>query len=375
MRSLRQLRHWLQSVALEGLVWGCALVAPRRDRPPAEPNAIFVLRNNDLGDLLVVTPLFEALRRRFPRAKIVAGVGSWNFDVLRHNPHLDEILAIEAPWFNKFVPHQKPWHALGYILGDRAIASLRQRAFDVGIDVLGSGWGSLLLLRAGIPYRLGIKGYAGGHTGVQQAVTYNPYEHVGRSALRFAELLGATELPPCRPQIFLTPAERDRGVAFWQGTGGQGAGKRRILIAPGSGALDKYWPIANYVALARALCELDDLNLALVGGSGDREAGRQIEAAAPTVRNAIGTLSLRETFAAIAEADLVLCNSSMAMHAAAAFGVSTLVLLGEGFPSARQHHAQWGYPGTCRSLGKEPGTCDRITSPADVLTLVRAAIA
>ena len=33
---------------------------------------------------------------------------------------------------------------------------------EIGIDVLGSGFGALLLMRAQIPYRLGVRGYAGG---------------------------------------------------------------------------------------------------------------------------------------------------------------------------------------------------------------------
>ena len=74
----------------------CAMLAPRSAAPPAEPRSIFVLRNNDLGDVLVVTPLFEALRRRFPSAKIVAGIGDWAAPVLAGNPHVDETLPVNA---------------------------------------------------------------------------------------------------------------------------------------------------------------------------------------------------------------------------------------------------------------------------------------
>lgn len=58
---------------------------------------------------------------------------------------------------------------------------------SIGIDVLGSQWGAWLLCRAGIPYRMGVRGYAGGHSVMQSLVPYNADEHVGRSALRFAE--------------------------------------------------------------------------------------------------------------------------------------------------------------------------------------------
>ena len=92
--------------AIETVCQLASRVAPRAARAPDSPRSIFVLRNNDIGDLLVVTPLFEALRHRFPEAKIIAGIGSWNRDVLRDNPHVDEILPLNAPWHNGQVQPQ-----------------------------------------------------------------------------------------------------------------------------------------------------------------------------------------------------------------------------------------------------------------------------
>lgn len=336
----------LERGAAEALVWSAGRLRPRDPRPPAEPRSILVLRNNDIGDLLVVTPLFEALRRRFPAAWITAAVGRWNVGVLRSNPHVSEVLAVDAPWFNKFVRRQGAFRALGFIASSSELA---RRRFDVGIDVLGSAWGSLLMLRAGIPYRLGVRGYAGGHSAVQACVEFDPWQHVGRGALRFAELLGATDLPPCRPQLFLSAAERAAGERAW------GGGGYRIAVGPGAGLAAKSWPPGRWEELTARLAELPGVRIAVAGGPGERRIGERLAGLYPAVRNLAGHLSLRETFALAAAADLVICNSSMLMHAAAAFDKSTVVLLGESFPSARQHDAQWGYPGTCWSLGREPG--------------------
>jgi hypothetical protein len=68
-----------------------------------EENAkrIFILRNNDLGDVLLATPLAEGLRKAFPNAYISMGVGDWARPLLENNPTLDEIISINAPWHNK----------------------------------------------------------------------------------------------------------------------------------------------------------------------------------------------------------------------------------------------------------------------------------
>ncbi len=369
LQAARRIARRVGAALTEALVWTAARFAAA-EHEERKPRSILVLRNNDLGDLLVVTPLFEALRRRFPTAEIVAAVGRWNVATLRHNPHLSDVLVVDAPWFNKFVPRQSLTRILAYIAFSVQARTLARRGFDTGIDVLGSPWGSLLLLRAGIPLRLGVRGYAGGHTGVTLAVDFRPGEQVGRSALRFAELLGATDLPPARPQIFLDRAERWTGEQLWCSR--FGPERTRVVVAPAGGVAARCWPAESFAALT-ALLAAEDPAIVVAGGPRDRALGERVAAAAPSaseVVNLAGHLSLRETFALLAAADLVVCNSSVLLHAAAAFGKPTWALLGPSFPSSRQHDAQWGYPGTCRSLGREAGTREEIYTPAEVFAVL-----
>ncbi len=134
----------------------------RRFPKAKRPLSIFVLRNNDLGDLVVVTPLFKALRMAFPDAYIVAGVCSWSKDILKNNPYISEVVDCNAPWHNHRAPHKSLTKALKYIFGSPEVTRLRSYKFHVGIDVLGSPFGSMLLMHLNIPIRLGRKGYAGG---------------------------------------------------------------------------------------------------------------------------------------------------------------------------------------------------------------------
>jgi ADP-heptose:LPS heptosyltransferase len=356
------------AAALEGIARLAALRAPSVAAPPAEPRSIFVLRNNDLGDLLAITPLFEALRRRFPGARIAAGVGDWSREVLRLNPHLSEVLPVNAPWFNKYQGHQGPWDRLAYLRRSPEVRELAGRRFEIGIDVLGSAWGSLLLLRAGIPYRLGVRGYAGGHSAVQAAVPFDSHLHVGRAALRFAELLGGTDLPENRPQIFLDAGERGEAEHAWAAAecGERGV---RIVVGPGGGLPEKCWPAASYAELVAGI---SGASILVLGGPGETAVLETVAAASPLAWRE--SPPLRRAFSLVAAADLVVCNSSMLMHVAAAFGRPTLILLGPAFPSARQHQAQWGYPGICRSFGRETGERESLYTTAEILAILREEI-
>lgn len=301
---------------------------------PASPKKILVLRNNDIGDLLVVTPLFDALKRRFPKAEILAGIGSWNREVLAGNPYVSRIVEVNAPWHNKVVQPQGVGSALRYIYRSTEARKLQDERADVGIDVLGSGFGSLLLMRAQVPYRLGVRGYAGGHLAVQRFVDCRSDGHVGRQALRQAELIGCTDLPENRPQIFLE-RQPERHAA--------------IVMAPGVGLAEKGWPPDHFVTLAK---RLRGEQVIVIGAAPDKVMGARICDQNPAARNLTGKLSLRQCFEIIAGARLVICNSSMAMHVAGAFRLATVVLLGEQFSSASQHRRQWGYPET-QVLGRD----------------------
>jgi len=325
--------------AIEAACAQASRFAPRGSGRPDQPRSVFVLRNNDIGDLLAITPLFAALRERFPDAKIVAGIGSWNLDVLRDNPHVDEVLPVNAPWHNGRVRPQGLGAALRYIAMSDEVKKLARRHCDIGIDVLGSPQGALLLMRARIPWRMGVRGYAGGQSAAQQCVEYQENEHVGRAALHFAELLGATDLPENRPQIYLPTDPVPHGA---------------VVVAPGGGFPEKCWGVANFAAL---LDRLAPRPVIVIGGKSDRAAGAELARGRAHVQDCTAGSSLREAFEIIAGARAVVCNSSMAMHAAAAFRKPCVVLLGSYFRDAAQHAAQWAYPET-RVLGRDAGHPD-----------------
>jgi ADP-heptose:LPS heptosyltransferase len=341
---------WRRSI-FEGFVNLNRLFAPQASEQPKQPETIFVLRNNDIGDLLAVTPLFEALKKRFPNAKILVGIGRWNREVLITNPYVTKIVELNAPWHNYSIGNQGISSALRYIYQSAEVKALKECRADIGIDVLGSGFGSLLMMQAQIPYRFGVYGYAGGNSAAQRCVRFRPDEHVGRQALRFAELLGCTDLPENRPQIFLDKPPEPHGA---------------IVIAPGAGLPEKCWPIEYFAELARLL---NDSDITITGSKNDAPLAAQILNKNSNARDFTGRLRLREAFAMIAGAKLVISNSSMAMHAAAAFRRPAVVVLGQVFKSAAEHCRQWGYPETV-VLGRGENR-DRIFTPEEVAAKVR----
>lgn len=337
---------------------------------PESPQTIFVLRNNDLGDVLVITPTFAAIRKRFPKARILAGVGDWAGPLLEGNPNIDAIVPMNAPWHNKANCRHSPNSligflvSIGYILFSAEAKALRKEKADIGIDILGSPQGTFLMARAGIPYRIGVRGYAGGNTGCQASVDFDSGQSVTNQAFKQLALLGASSPEETSPQIYLSQSEIDEAEARW------GERKRRLVIAPGSGIIEKSWPIENFCNLAK-LCIKAGWDIAIIGGPKDKELGAAInEAVSSQVLDLTGSLTMRQTCAMVQSTHLLVGNSSVAIHIAAAFSIPTLVVLGPLFESASQHEKQWGFPGQIH-LGSDTGN-PQIATPDEAFTALKS---
>lgn len=328
--------------------------------PPEMPRTVLVIRASDLGDLLTTTPILQALRCRFPKARLIAGVGRWGRPVLENNPYIDEVVELDVPWNNKFVRNQSCW-AVGRFLGaSDHVRALRGRGgFDVGIDVQGTHLCAMLMMRLGVRYRVGVRGYRGGWSACHRYIRFSEKVHVARAALAQAELLGATDLPDARPQLFLTEAERTEAARLW---GSRSGHRPRLLVGCGGGLEEKCWPPTELGEALRLVASGDafgfgEPNVILVGGPQDRERGQGVLAKAGlSVKSICGETSLRTTFALTEQADVVLTNASMLLHAAAAFRRPTVAVLGGMYGDRVKHDLLWGYPPPYESVGPRAET-------------------
>src|SRR5437868_152094 len=131
-RALSSLLTTLERIV--DVVWGtpALLVAPRR---------LVVLKSCCLGDVLLATPLLAALRRAYPRAHLVAGVGRWARPALLNNPDLDGLLDLETVGVGRLRP----------AMYTRVARRLRAWCFDVALVLARTPVLTMLPLLAGIP--------------------------------------------------------------------------------------------------------------------------------------------------------------------------------------------------------------------------------
>jgi ADP-heptose:LPS heptosyltransferase len=238
---------------------------------------------------------------------------------------------------------------------------------------LGSRQGSWLHVRAGIRNRYGVKGYAGGHNWCESYVEFKENRNVTQAGLKFLPLLHADINVEPRPRIYLSENESKDGRNRW---GLNNTNAKRIVIAPGSGFLEKSWGNYNYTVLTKLITSKTNHKVLIIGDSSDRD---KIKATEIDNKNRLGILcgktTIRETAAIIKESDLAITNSSVAMHIAGTFKIPTIVCLGNAYNSAQLHHKQWGYSETT-VLGKEISiNIYELPQPNDVFDLVTEKLA
>ena len=328
-----------------------------------------------MGDVLVATPLLKGLKVAFPESKISIGVGDWAMPLLENNPHVDEILACNAPWHNKQncrFPANSPktfLEGLCYVLLSRESRYISSRKFTHGIDVLGSRQGSWLMRRAKISKRFGVKGYAGGEHWCTKYIDFKEERKVADAGLKFLQLLNAeVEIEP-RPTIFLTKKETTEAEASW---GERFGSTKRIILAPGGGFPEKCWGDQNFRELTNLLLENKNYQICIIGSKEDKK--RISVNHATQVINLCGELSLRQSAAMVSLADFVICNTSLCMHLAGAFKIPALTLLGEWYGSTQLHQKQWGYTeGSVK--GKElKSFINHICSPSEAYESIQKGI-
>jgi ADP-heptose:LPS heptosyltransferase len=300
------------------------------------------------------------------------GVGEWARPLLENNPDLDEIITCNAPWHNKQncrYPANSPktfLEGLCYSLFSKEVHLLRKIKFSHGIDVLGSRQGSWLLRSAGIPYRFGVKGYAGGDNWCQKYVSFKENRKVAEAALEFLKLLGSNERIEPRPKIYLTEDEVKEARRRWNVNDTK---RKKIILAPGGGFPEKCWGDENFNHLTNLLFKEDSVDISIIGSREDRARIKVQEC--DRLKNLCGSLGLRESAAMVSQSDFVITNSSLCMHLAGAFAVPSITLLGDWYESAILHHKQWGYP-EGKVLGKEiKSRITRTIEPIEALQLVK----
>lgn len=307
-----------------------------------------VIRRDNIGDLVCTTPLFSALRQRFPGAEICALVNSYNAAAVENNPDLDAVYAYTK------AKHRPEGTSLARIYRERVglFLELRRKRFDYGIPVAPPSALPRVLTLARLARPAHIVGYAepGGKVpaALDLPVPYAPApgSHEVEDVFRLLSPLGIDGPPP--PVTVRPDPARVEAAAR---TLVRPAGGRLIGIHISARKPSQRWPTERFVELVRELAQREPAAFALFWSPGDehnplhpgddRKADEILAALAGLPVTAYPTHRLQELIAGLSLCDALICSDGGAMHLAAGLGKPILCFFGK---SGSAHWRPWGVP-------------------------------
>lgn len=112
---------------------------------------VLIIRGSAIGDVIHATPLSAVLKETFPHLEITWIVEEICGDVVLGNPYLHEVIVTpRSRWKQGRLTSPRIW---GEYLA--FLKSIRDRRFDVTLDLQGYAKSAILALAARAPYRLG----------------------------------------------------------------------------------------------------------------------------------------------------------------------------------------------------------------------------
>ncbi len=298
---------------------------------------ILIIKLRYIGDVLLTTPVIRALRAGFTHAHLAALVNAGTEEVLVGNPDLNEILCIQKTgWFEAL----------------RFIRQLRNRYFDLVIDLTDGDRSALLSFFSRAPIRVGYN-----H---EQRWRGRLYTHLVKAdrekthqILYHLESVRTLGLPvnEAQPRVCILEKEREDARTMIRQLGLDLLAPL-VMIHPGARWPLKSWPIERFAQLADFIQDRMGARVVLFGGILDRYPVEAIQNQMRTRAVAlVGQLTLRQLAAFIQQCTLFISNDNGPMHLAAALNRPVIALFGFTDPTV------WGPWGKGHQVFYKPQDC------------------
>jgi heptosyltransferase-3 len=307
---------------------------------------IIVIKLRYLGDVVVSTPVFEALRHHYPKASITALVNEGTEAMLAGNPNVDKIFILERDK-NPIIDLKKQLSL---------IAKLRKFRFDLALELTNNDRGAAYSFMSGAKRRLGYRSRTvkclDRHLLFTDLITVRKGTHMVDRHLQMIEHLGLTPLSRS-PSLYLKK-EDEASCETLLGQNNLSLEDNFVVLHPILKAKYRAWRIEGYAKLCDYIFDTFGIPTVMVCGPSSDEVSFVDKIAKISKCNPInlgGTLSLKELVALISQAILFIGIDSGPMHMAAALETPVAAIFGP------QTKVTWGPYGESHTVIQKEWAC------------------
>lgn len=293
---------------------------------------LFLQYETALGTAVHATPVFEALRKAVPEARIAVLSNGIPHEVLQYNPHIDSVVSTPHP--------MKHWvGAIRYFLFK---VRPHRRQFDCVITDSGNRRSRLQLLSvlAGIRCRVGFRArYSFNHA----SVAYNPDTSILQNNLGLLGVLGHP-FDQIEPSVFFTDSNVREITELFQQQGVSLSQPLVVFQTQTSGGEPNQWFEDRFVELADRFCQQTHAQIVFVGAKAEIARIESIRGAMKVPSfSAAGYTNIPGLAALLGMCDLLVTLDTGTMHVGRAVKVPMVVVAHakapehEWLPPATEH--------------------------------------
>lgn len=272
-----------------------------------KPENLLIIRTDRIGDVILSLPLAAEVKKKYPGCKVTFLVREYTRSLVAGNRNIDEIMLLKMSGSK--------------ILISDNIRELRKRNFDSALMVYPTFLLSMIVFFSGIRIRIGT-----GYRWYSFLFNLKVYEHRKYALkheleynLSLLSVLGVESTGGIGKVDFslkLSDENRERASAILAENGVK-AGKRMIIIHPGSGGSAVDLPAAKFRELIGLISAGTDCEIILTG-SGEEWSKCSDLMVNKRVKNLAGKFDLAELVEVIGMSSVFISNSTGPLHIAAA---------------------------------------------------------
>jgi lipopolysaccharide heptosyltransferase II len=279
---------------------------------PEIRNILFI-RIDRVGDMVLSTPAFRAMKAALPTVRLTVMASPANAPTLKNNPDVDEIIVYHksASLFKKM----------------KLINGLKSRRFDLAIDPytgyeVKTAW---LAAMSGAAHRIGYAAFGREIFFSLPTPMTEGNKHFVDGALYLLKRIGIP-IENRNPAIYLGADEQAWAGQWLQENGFHG--KKIVAIHPGAYYDTQRWLPEHYAELIRLIQEQTSLEAVLMGGPSDAMIIDNIQTKLKRPVCVSIQENMRNFFALLSQCQMFVCNNSGPLHCAGALKIPTVSFMG-----------------------------------------------
>jgi len=288
-----------------------------------EEKKMLVIKLGAAGDVILATPSFRMLRRRYPKAYISLLIDKNLAGLVSASGFFDEVIPVD----------RKKMSRPGYLL--RLAKKLRREAFDVSVDFQNTKWTHLTAFLSGAGQRYG---FARGRFKFLLNRPDHGYNSVEAPVKHQFRILSKLGIPAYEDTLELLPAEASEEKAqTWFQCASETPPLKTVGLVIGSSPAwpTKRWPAEYFEELAARLCA-KNIRVVLIGSPEDAEIAKKFKGRDhKNILDLTGRTVLEDLVSVVKRLDVLVTGDTAPLHVAAATRTRIVSLFGPTDP--RRH--------------------------------------